>query len=624
MRLLSAPAPVIHLHRTRVRYGVDVEQARQTLEDPTAVSARRPRRMPTRPRRARSGQRSFDDLGAPLNDVTFCVVDLETTGTSADDEICEIGAVKVRAGETLGTFQTFVNPGRGIPPLITTLTGITHAHVGSAPRIDDVLGSLLEFIGSSVIVGHNVSFDLGFIDRACERAEYDRPTNTVVDTLGLARRLVRDEVPNCKLSTLASHLCLPSRPTHRALDDALATADLLHLLMERAGAWGVTALEELLELPLAGAHPMAHKLKLTTRLPRAGGIYLFRDGRGTTLYVGKAANLRSRVRSYFSTDERKKVGTLLSRTERIDFKRTGSPIESELLELRLIQALDPEFNKQGKLAGDVYIVVDRQRPTPKLTVTKRPADDTLHLGPFPRRGTAQRIVDAVQTALQFDSDTTGHSPDRHNPDRHGPDRFDAALFGDPSAVLDAMDTKMAALAASQQYERAAEMRDHIDTYIRARVRQHRIDQLRRAGTIIAVVDDLEFRLVRGVMTHYRSTRADGQLALDEPWIQLEAAPQPPDDDLSAPIANSTAEQLLVAARWLEASADRIRICFVSGELTSDVSLMARAHEWLSPIASSRARHRRDHHRMRPGDDRPGSGRRMAGHTALTRPAPRSA
>src|SRR5437867_1616315 len=122
-----------------------------------------------------AGQRSFDDVGSPLHDVTFCVVDLETTGGSAVDcEITEIGAVRLRGGECLGTFQTLVNPGRVIPPSIVVLTGITEAMVRPAPRVEAVLPSLLEFIGGSVLVGHNLRFDVSFLDAALVRHGHPR------------------------------------------------------------------------------------------------------------------------------------------------------------------------------------------------------------------------------------------------------------------------------------------------------------------------------------------------------------------------------------------------------------------------------------------------------------------
>ncbi len=115
-------------------------------------------------------QATFDELGEPLREVTFVVVDLETTGgSSATCEITEIGAVKVRGGEVLGEFQTLVNPCGGIPPFIAVLTGITDAMVAGAPRLDQVLPAFLEFSRGAVLVAHNAPFDLGFLRAGCER-----------------------------------------------------------------------------------------------------------------------------------------------------------------------------------------------------------------------------------------------------------------------------------------------------------------------------------------------------------------------------------------------------------------------------------------------------------------------
>ncbi|HSO49286.1 MAG TPA: exonuclease domain-containing protein, partial [Acidimicrobiia bacterium] len=165
-------------------------------------------------------QPSFDDLSTPLFDVTFCVLDLETTGGSPlNCAITEIGAVKYRGGELIGTFQTLVDPGLPIPPSITVLTGITEAMVVDAPGIGEALPSFLEFIGDSVIVGHNVRFDLSFLRAAGTQLGYEPLSNDSVDTAGLARRLVRDEVRNLRLQTLSAHFRSPVTPIHRALDD---------------------------------------------------------------------------------------------------------------------------------------------------------------------------------------------------------------------------------------------------------------------------------------------------------------------------------------------------------------------------------------------------------------------
>ena len=223
-------------------------------------------------------QRSFDEMGTPLHEVGFCVLDLETTGGSAADcEITEIGAVNYLGGEETGVFQSLVNPGLAIPPFITILTGITHAMVIEAPPITEVLPQFLEFIGDRVIVGHNVRFDMSFLNAAATRLGYERLPNRVVDTCALGRRLVRSEMRNLKLATMAAHFRSPVTPNHRALDDAKATAHVLHALLERVGTMGVTALEDLIQLPTAKGiaalrqdQPGRRTTSTTRRLPVQG------------------------------------------------------------------------------------------------------------------------------------------------------------------------------------------------------------------------------------------------------------------------------------------------------------------------------------------------------------------
>ena len=295
-------------------------------------------------------QRSFDDLGTPLSQVTFVVLDVETTGGSpATCSLTEVAAARYRGGELLGTYQTFVRPDERIPPFITALTGISDAMVADAPRIGEMLPSFLEFLGGAVVVGHNVRFDLSFLNHALESTGRDRLANATVDTLALARRLVRDMVPNCKLGTLAASLHLPHQPSHRALTDVLATGDLLHALLERAGSFGIVGLEELLDLPRLVGHPQAAKLRLTNRLPHRPGVYWFTDAAGHVLYVGKATDLHSRVRSYFSGDTRNKVGRLLRQMHAVHHRVCPGPLTAAVLEGRLIRAWAPPFNAQGKV-----------------------------------------------------------------------------------------------------------------------------------------------------------------------------------------------------------------------------------------------------------------------------------
>lgn len=186
-----------------------------------------------------------------LAETTFVVLDLETSGAapSTGAGITEIGAVKVRGGEIIGDFQSFVNPGHSLPQFITSLTGITDSMLTSAPYIEQILPTLFEFLGSheeTVLVAHNAPFDLGFLKAAAQASEFAWPGYIVIDTVKIARSaLSRDEVSDCKLSTLAQFFGATIEPTHRALDDARATVDVLHGIFERLGSFGVTTLGEL-------------------------------------------------------------------------------------------------------------------------------------------------------------------------------------------------------------------------------------------------------------------------------------------------------------------------------------------------------------------------------------------
>lgn len=187
---------------------------------------------------------------ALLYDVTFVVIDVETTGAAPrEGSLIEVGAAAFRAGDLLGVFESLVRPATTVPPFVVELTGITDDMVRRAPGESAVVHRLMGFVDGAVVVGHNVSFDLGFVDGVLARMGRPALDNPVVDTLALARRLVRDESPDCSLANLARSLRLEHRPAHRALADALATADLLHRLIESATGYGVMRLGQLLELP---------------------------------------------------------------------------------------------------------------------------------------------------------------------------------------------------------------------------------------------------------------------------------------------------------------------------------------------------------------------------------------
>jgi DNA polymerase-3 subunit epsilon len=363
-----------------------------------------------------SGQLSIDELGVPLREVTFVVVDLETTGGSpATCGITEIGAVKVRGGEVLGELQTLVNPGEPIPPFIAVLTGITDAMVASAPRVDTVLPAFLEFARGCVLVAHNAPFDVGFLKAAAHQLGVGWPGFDSVDTARLARRvLTRDEAPDCKLATLARVLRATVQPTHRALDDARATVDVLHVLIERLAGFAVHSYEELRTFSGQVTPQQRKKRHLADALPHLPGVYQFRDQRGRVLYVGKAKDLKTRVRNYFTSSEmRQRVIEMVAIAHDVVPIVCATDLEAQVRELRLIAEHKPPYNKRSKFPERATWVKLTVEPFPRLSMVRETkADGASYLGPFSSRRAAESAVEALHEAVPLRQCRTRLSPRR--------------------------------------------------------------------------------------------------------------------------------------------------------------------------------------------------------------------
>ena len=186
-----------------------------------------------------------------MTELEFAVIDLETTGWSPGAAgITEMAAVRVRGGRRMGEFASLVNPGIPVPPGIEDLTGICDQMLATAPRLPAVLPGLLNFADGCVLVAHNAPFDVGFLRAACAECGLAWPRFTVLDTVALARQLMDpDEIPDCKLGTLARFFRARTPPSHRALADARATADVLGWLIRRLAHRGIQTLDQLRAWP---------------------------------------------------------------------------------------------------------------------------------------------------------------------------------------------------------------------------------------------------------------------------------------------------------------------------------------------------------------------------------------
>lgn len=545
---------------------------------------------------ARALQPTFEDLGTPLFDTTFVVVDLETTGGGEDSAITEIGAVKVRGGEVIGEFQTLIDPQAHIPALIQVLTGITDRMVAGAPRLDAVLPGFLEFLGNAILVAHNAGFDVGFLKRACGAHDYPWPGNQVIDTVGLSRQvLLRDEVPNHKLATLARHFKSPTTPNHRALSDARATVDVLHGLIARIGTLGVHTVEDLREFTRKVPAQRRAKRTWADGLPDSSGVYFFYDTvpedgdeRRRVLYVGKSVNLRRRVRTYFTAAEtRRRMDEMVRVAQGVDYVSCATPLEAEVVELRLIEAHSPRYNRKSKFPRKLHWLKLTTDAFPRLSVVRKVADDgATYFGPFRSRDTVDDVASAIQDAY----------PIRRCTDRLSPRRTQSAcilaelgrclapcnqsvtieeyaavvtelrnaLAGDVRPVLTAARERLERLVAQERFEDAEAIRRRLVAWTTAMMRHHRVASLARCRQIIAAKprdQGWEIHIIRYGRLAGAAVAHPGEIpqAIARQAVVLAEAVPPP----IPPTPAGTFEEAERVAAWLEEPG--VRLMEVDGD-----------------------------------------------------------
>lgn len=533
-------------------------------------------------------QLSFDELGTPLREVTFVVLDLETTGGSARvDAVTEVGAVKVRGGEQLGELATLVDPGTGVPPGIVALTGITTAMVTGAPRLAAVLPSVLEFLTGAVFVAHNAPFDAGFLRAACERHGQVWPRPPVLCTARLARAVLsRDEAPSVRLSALARLFETRTAPNHRALADARATVEVLHRLLERVGNLGVQSLEELLDLARASAphRPTAgqrRKRALAQGVPSAPGVYLFRGPRDEVLYVGTSGDLRRRVRSYFTAGERRRrVRDMVGLAERVDTVVCAHALEAAVRELRLIAAHRPRYNRRSREPRHAWWVTLTAEAFPRLSVIAGPRDGAW--GPFRTRQAAVAAVETIQDAVairpctpRIPAQAARASPcalhelgrcgapcaglqtvEGYAPAVHA---VIALVAGTDDAALRRLAAVVDGHAGRERFEPAARHRDRLAGLVLALGRAQRLAGLAAVGEVVGARPDGAGGWEIAVIRHGRLAAAGVARRGVAPMPVVDALRRGaqvvlPDD---GPLRGAAAEEVGLLHRWLSTGGTRL-------------------------------------------------------------------
>ena len=563
-------------------------------------------------------QMSFTDVDAvaesALQDTTFVIVDLETTGSRARpapdgscDAITEIGAVKVRGGEVIGEFATLVDPQRDIPPQIVELTGITTAMVRDAPAIAAVLPLFLEFARGAVLVAHNAGFDIGFLKAAAQQCDIAWPRFPVLCTVRLARRVLsRSEAPSVRLSALARLFGSATEPTHRALDDARATVDVLHALIARVGNQGVTTYGDLRSYLPTVSNAQRAKRVLAKGVPHRPGVYLFRGPGAEVLYVGTATNLHRRVGQYFTgADPRGRIKEMVTLATAVEHVECAHALEAGVRELRLLAAHAPPYNRRSRFPHRWWWVALTDEAFPRLSVMRAPRLEQA-VGPFRSRtdatdtaGLLARFtgVRTCTTRIGIHGEHGPKCPQREvspcpadrgvsAPDyAAAPDRAARVIDGLDDAALAAAVQGVAELADRACYESAARLRDVTAATIDVLWRGQRLRALAAVAELVAAAPDGAGGWQLAIIRHGQLAGAGCAGPRVPPMPVIEALrtgaqvvlPQP------APLGGALVEETALIARWL--AQPGVRIVSATAGFTSP---RHSAGPWLQWAATARS------------------------------------
>ena len=478
-----------------------------------------------------------------LDEAEFVVFDLETTGLSAArSRICELGAVRVRALELVDSYQSLVNPQTALPESIARLTGLREQELRQAPSVGTVLRRFLAFAGDNLLVAHNARFDQRFLEQQLLRLHGRRLAEPPLCTAALARRLLEGRVRRVGLASLAHFFGVSTRPCHRALPDAEATAEVLVRLIGLAQELGARRLSDLRALAAPRKRRVYGKRSLAHGAPTRPGVYLFRDRHEQVLYVGRARDLRARLRSYFRSErQRPSVEAALTALDRIEWRVLGSELEAALEELRLIRELQPPANSRSRRRDhSVYL----RRRGDELVAGKQATE----LGPIPSRREASLAARALASSST--------------------EEVDGLLQGRP---LPRLRERLSHLSDNLRYEEAARLRDRLEALERVIDRLCRLERLRALELCILAPaiepgEQKAFFVCGGGLCAVRSLRPGARRQIDSALSLCSATRE----RARSPLTPEQAEDLLLVDGFIRRTppeltvlpldADRIEAC----------------------------------------------------------------
>jgi DNA polymerase-3 subunit epsilon len=534
-------------------------------------------------------------LDIPLEKAAFTVVDVETTGLSANkNRIIEIALVKIEKLKITDKLHYLINPQTYIPPFITSLTGIENDDVIGAPIFSEIVDEVISFTDNTILTAHNFPFDSSFLNSEFMISGREFINEHSCCTLKIARN-VYPTLQSKSLSSVAHSLNLRNSNAHRALGDAEITAKvLLKMIKELQKKDNITTVGQLLsyqkgfqESPLLN---IKKELQEDYRsLPNAPGIYYFTNKKDEIIYVGKAKSIRDRVKTYFSTSAPRKAQKIIKQAARLKHIITNSELTALLTEAETIKILEPKHNYQLKKFGNKYFIrIIRTHQAPRIELTNHfDFDGNDYFGLFISRRKAVEILEFInktfsvrectdkdfkkgKTCFLYDIHRcTGPCVDIEMNQTAYKDELEKVyefLYGKNQFALDRLLNKMKEFSAKEKYEQAAEIKELVD-FILDQTHKSSIlaEPVNRANVLFEVISRFEndyVLMLEGkffIKKYLHDHKDNFEQALEDYYTgSINTDSNPTDEDL---------EKMKITLNWLVKNRNQVRVFYLKDYLS---------------------------------------------------------
>lgn len=305
----------------------------------------------------------------------YAIVDIETTGDKPKNfKIIEIAIILHDGKNALDTFHTFIDPEERISPFISRLTGIHDSDVYGAPKFYEVAKEIIEFVGDSIFVAHNVSFDYTVVRREYRRLGFDFRKDHMC-TIQVARIIIPGH-ESYGLKNITRDLGINLSQHHRAIDDTKATAELFKILFEKASGNFNTFIKK--EIDTTILHPKLD-VHILDDIPNKTGVYKFFNEEKALIYIGKSIHIRKRIEQHFKNSKTTKADEMRTKIAFIEHYLTGGELIALLRESEEIKTNQPRFNVSQRttvFSHGLYVHIDqkgyRNLLVKKNTLTQKP------------------------------------------------------------------------------------------------------------------------------------------------------------------------------------------------------------------------------------------------------------